>query len=150
MSRIKSIPEIDVGPGLVDTLAAISRQLRIIELPRGITAERLSVLALIDEHGPISTSDLAVIVGVKVPTISRMTSFLEEDGYIGKAATKSDGRGVSISLTPKGRRVLKSASKKSADQLRVALSRFSTRQIAALVSLTDALQSMQVDKDAGQ
>ena len=50
----------EIAALLQDQFSRLTRQLRNMELPQGITPERLSALAVIDRRGPISVTALAV------------------------------------------------------------------------------------------
>ena len=69
-----------LAESLHDRVARLNRQLRSIELPRGMTQERMSALAIVAARGPVSVSPLADHEGVRPATMSRMISALEADG----------------------------------------------------------------------
>jgi DNA-binding MarR family transcriptional regulator len=96
-------------------------------------------MAMIGERGRISVTELASLGNVRAPTMSRMTSSLVEDGLARKTGHKEDGRGVLISLTPKGKRVLNSANRKSVQYIRQALSSLSASEVEALSELVSKL-----------
>lgn len=129
----------ELAQSLVAGITECSRRLRTVDLPSGLTRERVGAMSLIDEHGPIPVSELARLTNVRVPTISRMISSLVEEGLARKAGQKSDGRGVVISLTAKGRRALESANRKSIEHLRQSLDQLSPGQVAALSELARLL-----------
>jgi len=132
---------------LIEGLTKLSRQLRTIKLPGGITQERVSTLWTIDNNAPISVTALADIEKVRAPTMSRMITSLESEGLVKRRVHKTDGRGVLLSLTAKGRRTYQRATQRSIDQLGDALSRLSEDQLTALNRLVYALESPKI-KDA--
>jgi len=70
----------EVAVLLNDKFARLARQLRNLDLPAGMTPERLSAMAAIDSQGPISVTALADREMVRPATMSRMVSALVDDG----------------------------------------------------------------------
>ena len=60
----------------------LARLLRVLDLPYGLTNERLSTLAAVGAHEPISLSALAEAETVSLLTISRMVVKLEAEGLV--------------------------------------------------------------------
>lgn len=127
---------------LHDQFSRLPRQLRSVELPRGITPERLSALAVVDKCGPLSVTSLADKECVRPATISRMVSALVAEGFVRRAEDKKDGRGVLVSLTRKGRRIYQQMQQERHQHLVKALSELSADQLAALRSLAAALERL--------
>src|SRR6185369_6007721 len=93
----------EIAAQLHDQFSRLTRQLRNMELPQGMTPERLSALAVIDKRGPISVTALADKEMVRPATMSRMVSALVDEGLCRRSEDKNDGRGVLVSATSKGR-----------------------------------------------
>jgi DNA-binding MarR family transcriptional regulator len=123
-------------------LSKLSRQIRNISLPPGITPERLSTLAAIEAHGPISVTALAEMERVRPATMSRMISALVEDGLVRRQEDKEDKRGVLVSSTRKGRRAYQRANQQYLKQLGAALTQLERDQLAAMRALADALEKL--------
>ena len=66
----------EVAVLLNDRFARLARQLRNLELPAGMTPERLSAMAVVISEGPVSVTDLAKREFVRPATMSRMVSAL--------------------------------------------------------------------------
>lgn len=128
---------------LMDGLSRLSRQLKSIKLPEGMTRERLSTLATIGAHDTISVTALAALENVRPATMSRMVSSLAADGFIRRLDDKSDGRGVLLAVTAKGRKAYERATQKSIAQLAEALDELTPEQLDALQALTTALDALQ-------
>lgn len=129
---------------LHEQFSRLSRQLRSLELPQGMTPERLSALAVIEKHGPISVTSLADKERVRPATMSRMVSALVEEGFVKRSEDKQDGRGVLVSVTPKGRRTYQRAQQQRLQHLVTALSALSPDQLDAMRSLAAALDRLTV------
>ncbi len=84
-----------------EAFSRLARRLRALDLPYGLTNERLSTLATIRDNEPISVSALAKAEVVSLPTRSRMVAALEVEGLVKRREDKVDGRGVLVSTTAK-------------------------------------------------
>ncbi len=65
-----------------EAFSKLARRLRALDLPYGLTNERLGALATIRAHEPISLSALAEAESISLPTISRMVAKLEAEGLV--------------------------------------------------------------------
>lgn len=74
-----------------------------------VTPQQAETLQLIAEKGAISTSQLAVILGIDPSTASRNLAGLEKAGLVQRKKGTEDGRQTDIRLTPKGKRAADSA-----------------------------------------
>jgi DNA-binding MarR family transcriptional regulator len=57
-------------------------------------------------EGPVSVSELADIVIAKQPTVSKLLARMEKQGLITRESDPADGRGVVVSTTPAGTRLV--------------------------------------------
>lgn len=127
---------------LHEQFARLTRRLRTLELPHGITPERLSALSVIEKRGPISVTALAESELVRPATMSRMVSALVDEGLVKRSGDKNDGRGVLVSTTPKGRRVYQRAQEQRLAHFAEVLESMSDEQLAAMRNLTSALEQL--------
>jgi DNA-binding MarR family transcriptional regulator len=135
--------------GLIhDRVARLARQLRHMDLPNGMTPERLSALSAIIDNGPIAVTALAEREMVRPATMSRMVSTLVGDGLARRLENKDDGRGVLVVVTAKGRRAHQRAQQLRLQQLGTAIGSLEPDRIEALEDfvgvltlLTDSLDS---------
>jgi DNA-binding MarR family transcriptional regulator len=132
----------EIATLLHEQFARLTRQLRNIELPHGMTPERLSALGVIDKRGPISVTALADHEMVRPATMSRMVSALVDDGLVKRSGDKNDGRGVLVSTTSKGRRAYERAQELRLHRFAEALSSLAPEQLTALRDLTNALERL--------
>src|SRR5258708_16610402 len=70
-----------------------------------ITPPRAEALHIIADRVVISTSALAVLLGIDPSTASRNLAGLERDGYVVRRRGADDGRQTDVRLTPRGKRV---------------------------------------------
>lgn len=132
----------EIATLLNDQFSRLTRQLRNVDLPQGMTPERLSALAVIEKRGPISVTALADKEMVRPATMSRMVSALVDEGLVKRTDDKSDGRGVLVSTTPKGRRTYQRARQQRLHHFSHALEALTPDQLAAMRSLAAALERL--------
>jgi len=125
---------------LHEQFARLAREMRNLDLPQGITPERLSALSVIDRRGPISVTALADQEMVRPATMSRMVSALVDDGLVKRGDDKADGRGVLVTTTTKGRRTYQRAQEQRLRYFAEALERLSDEQLIAMRALTGQLE----------
>lgn len=82
------------------------RRLRNEDDSSGLSAPRLSALSVIVFGGPISLRNLAKAEKVKPPTMTRIVHALQAQGLVRKQQNADDGRGISLSATTAGKRLL--------------------------------------------
>lgn len=134
----------EIAAMLHEQFARLTRQLRNLELPQGMTPERLSALSVIEKRGPISVTALADKEMVRPATMSRMVSALVDEGLVKRCEDKDDGRGVLVMATPKGRRVFQRAQEQRLQHFAEVLSSLSDEQVSAMRGLTTALERLSV------
>jgi DNA-binding MarR family transcriptional regulator len=93
-------------------LLAVARGLGRIARERAragdVTPQQAETLQLIAERGALSTSTLAVMLGIDPSTASRNLSGLERAGLITRQKGSDDGRQTDVRLTTRGRRAAQS------------------------------------------
>lgn len=134
----------EIAALLHEQFARLTRQLRTLELPQGMTPERLSALSVIEKRGPISVTALAEKEMVRPATMSRMVTALVEEGLVKRSEDKTDGRGVLVSTTPKGRRAYLRAQEQRLQHFAEVLDSLNDDQLAAMRNLTTALERLTV------
>ncbi len=133
-----------------EAFSRLARRLRALELPYGLTNERLSTLATIRDNEPISVSALAEAEIVSLPTMSRMVAKLEDEGFVRRRDDKLDSRSVLISTTAKGRRTYLRATQQSLSQLKSTLNTLAPEQLAAIRTLLSSLDEPQLSEQASE
>jgi len=132
----------EVAALLHEQFARLTRRLRTLELPHGMTAERLSALSVIEKRGPISVTALADTEMVRPATMSRMITALVEEGLVKRSGDKNDGRGVLVSVTPKGRRTFQRAQELRLTRFAEVVESLSDEQLVAMRDLASALERL--------
>ena len=129
----------ELAPQVHEAFSKLARQLRALDLPHGLTNERLSMLATVGAHDPIALSDLAEAASVSLPTVSRMVAKLEAEGLVECREHKHGARETLVSTTAKGRETYQRAAQQSLSNLKDALSVLDPEQLAAVRTLLSTL-----------
>ncbi len=113
------------------------RSMRAADAESGLSGPKLSALSVLAFAGPQSLSALARAEQVRAPTMSRLVADLEAAGLAAKREDKSDRRGVTISVTPRGRALMEEGRGRRLARLR---QRFAGLTAAELKTLSDAAE----------
>ncbi len=96
-------------PKTAQALQTVARALSRLGRERArsgdITPQQAEALQLIAERGAISTSSLAIALGIDPSTASRNLAGLERAGFILRRRGAEDGRQTDVRLTPRGKRI---------------------------------------------
>ena len=87
-------------------VARTARRLRQ-EAGGGLSPTLTAALASIENHGPLTPSELADRERIKRPTATRLIGTLEESGLITRTADIADRRSSLIAITPEGRELMR-------------------------------------------
>jgi len=115
-----------------EAFSRLSRRLHALDLPDGLTNERLSTLATIASQEPIAVSALAKAEIVSLPTMSNMVTKLVAEGLVKRVSNELDGRGVLVSTTAKGLETYQRATQQSLTHLISALGAMQQQQLATI------------------
>ena len=72
--------------------------------PSPLTTTQQIMLAIVVDNGPLRLRELARRIGTTAATATRSTDALEEAGLVERQTDPTDGRGVLVAATAKGRR----------------------------------------------
>jgi DNA-binding MarR family transcriptional regulator len=82
------------------------RRIKVADRETGVSPPRLSALSVLVFGGPQSLASLAQAEGVKPPTMSTLVAELEKAGLVGKSPDPDDRRGLIITATATGRKIM--------------------------------------------
>jgi len=116
------------------------RRLRKVDEASGLSAARLSALSVLVFGGPTTVGALARAEQVAAPTMSRLVSGLERDGFVVREAHEDDARAVRVRPTPKGRRVLEQGRARRVGELAVLLDDVSADELRTLGSAAEIME----------
>lgn len=97
------------------------RRARRDDAEMGLTPARASALSVLVFGGPRSLGELAAAEQVSAPTMSRLVSWLEREGYVRRGEGAEDGRVVMVRATPRAVRSLEAGRKRRVDRIRALL-----------------------------
>lgn len=95
-------------PSTLDDVARL--RLAIVRLARrqrqrsgtGLSVGLQSALAVVDAHGPLTLGELATIERLAPPTVTRIVSKLEDEGFVARHGDPDDGRRFLVAITDEG------------------------------------------------
>ena len=116
------------------------RRVRRTDTLMGVSPARASVLSVLVFGGPRTIGELAELEQVRPPTMTRLVTGLESEGYAVRRADASDGRVVVVHATAKGRRVLERGRHLRVTQLERLLAALSPAESTALAKAVTALE----------
>ena len=106
------------APDLIHSAAIhLLRSVARVDDAAGIGPAQLSALSVLYFTGPLTLRGLADAERVTAPTMSRIVDALERGTLARRAPHPDDARSVTVSLTPKGRRLFERARQRRLDRL---------------------------------
>jgi DNA-binding MarR family transcriptional regulator len=157
--------ESNPAPGYVDrfdevlqTVARSITQVRLHERLLRLSGVRLdrsgaTLLFKLAAHGdPLRVTDLAEILGVDTPTVTRKVQQLERDGMVVRQSDPDDGRASRIRLSPAGRRTIERVRRARRSWLQALLQGWHDDDLSALTDLlscfaADLERDLEDDRD---
>ena len=103
------------------TALHLLRLLRRADDASGVSPARLSALSVLVFGGPTTLGALATAEGVSAPTMSRLVTELERDGYLRRRVDPADARSAQLEATAKATRLLHAGRARRLSALNTAL-----------------------------
>lgn len=120
----------------------IARRIRNSRTEGELGDSQLSVLALLDIHGPRTPSDLAARERVTPPSMNRTLNGLEASGFVTRTRSADDARKVLVDLTPAARELLATTRRERHAWFSQHLARLSADERAALDAVLPVLRRL--------
>jgi DNA-binding MarR family transcriptional regulator len=108
---------------------ALRREFRRVLEPLGITLGQYTALSVFYRSGKLSNAKLAERIMVSPQAANELVKIMDENGWIVRNPDPHHGRIINISLTPKGKKLLKLCNKAAANLEHHMLSEFSSDEI---------------------
>ena len=134
--------QIEIADRLHSAAINLLRRVRKVDEAAGLSAARLSALSVLVFGGPTTVGALARAEQVSAPTMSRLLSGLERDGFVARGADEGDARAVRVRATAKGTRVLQQGRQRRVAELVHLLDGLSSEQLRALGSAAEIMEEM--------
>ena len=128
---------------VVDSIRRINQTMRLsareVEAREGITGAQLFLLQQLAASGPVSLNDLAARTYTRHSSTSEMVARLVDGGLVARRGDPRDARRVSLSLTTRGRAVVRRTPDSPFQRLVERVQRLPARQLASLATSLRAL-----------
>ncbi len=108
----------------------------------GLTPTSTAALATIEQHGPLTPSELATIERVRRPTITRTLGCLEREGLIERTPDPTDGRSALVSVNAAGRERLRRLRRRKNAYLAKRMRDLPADDVATLERAAEILEGM--------
>lgn len=131
-----------------DLTLHLLRWVRAADAESRLGASRLSVLSLLVFGGPGTVGELAAAEQVTAPTMSRLVSALEREGYVKRESDPADGRRMRVVVTSDGVQALEQARSRRVDRLARLLEGMDTTGREALVEAVQIVEAALDEVDA--
>ena len=118
------------------------RRLRREDDASGLGAPRLSALSVLVFRGPVTIGALAAAEQVRVPTMSRLVSSLEQQSLVRRISDPSDRRVVRVEATDAGRALLDSGRERRVAALAADIERLGAAERRSLLEVVPLLERL--------
>ncbi|MDQ1366462.1 MAG: hypothetical protein QOE57_2504 [Acidimicrobiaceae bacterium] len=133
---MSTTPIVDVLPSQLRlTVMRLSRRLRQ-EAGADITLSQLSALSTVERRGPVSLKELADVERITPPSMTRISTCLEERGLVMRTVDAADRRVARLAITDSGLELLAKTRSRRDAYLAARLQALAPHELA---TLTDAL-----------
>ena len=137
---LSSVDQREVADRLHSAAIHLLRRIRKVDEASGLSAARLSALSVLVFGGPTTVGALARAEQVSAPTMSRLISGLERDGFVVREVDEEDARAVRVRATPMGRRVLVQGRERRVTELAQLLDGVSANDLRTLGSAAEIME----------
>ena len=119
----------------------LARRLRQ-QAPEALSPSQLSVLSTLENHGPLTPTELAAAERVKPPTITRVAAILEEAGLVRRKSDPGDRRSSRVELTARGRELIERDRRRKTAYLAKQIAKLSEEEVRALNRAVELIERM--------
>ena len=123
------------------SISRLARRLRH-EVHAGLTPSQLSALSTVSRRGPLTLGELAELERVAPPSVTRMVTNLENDGYVERVPDPADRRVVRVVATAKADEFVAVARARKAAWLIERLEALPAGERGALLGAVGALERL--------
>ena len=116
------------------------RWARVEDTQTGLSAPRLSILAVLVFGGTRTVGELAAVEQVSMPTMTKLLQALEADGYVRRRRDRTDARVQRISATAAGRRALEHGRRLRLARVEAVLAELTAREAECIARAVTVLE----------
>ena len=117
------------------------RRVRAADAETALSQARLSALSVLVFSGPRTVGELAAADQVTAPTMSRLVTALEREGYVRRETDSEDGRRVRVVATPDGVRALNEARRQRVSRVAAFLEGIDEEDRRTMMEATELLEA---------
>ena len=125
---------------LYRTSNQLNQRIRARLRKAGVNITRWRVLAVLRAYGRLNLGRIAELTAMEQPSISRIVTHLERDGFAQREVSTEDSRVVYVRLTPAGEKAFASIYPTAQRHQQTALRGFSQQDIDLLTGLLRRIQ----------
>ncbi len=92
----------EMGGALRLAVLRLSRRLRQVGSPGGVTLSQMSAMTVVARHGEVTLGELAALERVAPPSMTRIAARLEENGWLERRSDPGDRRVTRVALSRSG------------------------------------------------
>jgi DNA-binding MarR family transcriptional regulator len=143
-SRRTSSPGVSRLAGELRTeIGRLAYHLRKPAVRSGITPTRMAALSALGHYPDgVRQGDLAELMNVSAPSMTRLVEILEDAGWVERRRDPADQRCLLLALSPVGRKTIETLRDESATQLSQELDGLSDDERAALAAAVPVLRKL--------
>jgi DNA-binding MarR family transcriptional regulator len=109
----------------------------------GLSHAQVGMLYMLCYHENTSFKQIALNLDVSVSAVTQLIDPLLQKGLVSRLVNPSDRRTAKLSLTPKGKNLLKKFRKRKTEGLRVALRSLDSKELAQLAKIQQKMAAKQ-------
>ena len=141
MEKNRKILEAAVAE-LLSVTGQLTRRLRAVSNTRQLTWSQVSIMARLEEAGPMTTADLARAEAVKPQSMGATLAMMEAEGLVERQPHPTDGRQVLYALTDEGQEARRKVRVAKRDWLLGAVEQLSPAEQKTLVAAVEIIRRL--------
>lgn len=127
---------------LLSVTGQLTRRLRAVSNTRQLTWSQVSIMARLEEAGPMTTADLARAEAVKPQSMGATLAMMEAEGLVERQPHPTDGRQVLYALTDEGQEARRKVRLAKRDWLLGAVEQLSPAEQKTLVAAVEIIRRL--------
>jgi len=127
---------------LRDAVGRLSRRMRAQRAATDLSLGQLAALRTLEQHGPMTASELAAHEKVQPPSMTRILAALEAHGYLSRTPDPTDRRQVVVAAAAPGRALLAEERRRKDAWLSQRLRALGPDDIAVLAAAVPVLEKL--------
>jgi DNA-binding MarR family transcriptional regulator len=128
-------PDLEIAVNeLTASIGQLLRRLRAEANPEELNLSQLSVLSRLDQHGAMTTADLARAETMKPQSMGTILASLEQEGWVERNPHPTDGRQILFALTAQGMEVRRKRGIAKREWLLAAIGKLEPAEVQTLMA----------------